>query len=72
MRGCALTPPRPPYPPEDHEVANNYTHYKQRFASVAENAGARSNSNTAMYYSLDAGLVHYIFWDSEAYWSQFV
>jgi hypothetical protein len=33
-----------------------------RFASIAENAGKNSGSGTNMFYSLDDGLVHYIFW----------
>jgi len=57
-----------PSPPslKNHESGNNYTHYKQRFASIAENAGTRSASYTNMYYSFDHGLAHYIMWDSEA------
>jgi hypothetical protein len=56
--------------PGNHEVGSNYSHYKTRFASVAENAGVNSLSGTNMHYSLDDGLVHYIFWDSEVFWSQ--
>ena len=56
--------------PGNHEVANNYTHYKTRFASVAAHAGVRSGSFTNMFYSVDQGLAHYIFIDTEAYWSQ--
>ncbi len=51
-------------------MGSNFTHYRTRFASVAENAGARSRSNTNMFYSLDDGLTHFIFWDSEAFWAQ--
>lgn len=52
--------------PGNHEVGANYTHYKMRFASIAAHAGVRSGSGTNMYYSVDQGLVHYVFWDSEA------
>ncbi len=51
-------------------MANNFSHYKMRFASIAENAGVNSGSGTNMYYSLDDGLTHFIFWDSEAFWAQ--
>ena len=56
--------------PGNHESATNYTHYKMRFASVAENAGANSGSGTNMFYSFNDGLTHFVMWDSEAYWSQ--
>lgn len=69
-----LTPPSPPpvivQPPGNHESASNYSHYKTRFASVVENAGANSGSGTAMFYSFDDGLAHFLMWDSEAFWSQ--
>jgi hypothetical protein len=54
----------------NHESAQNYTHYKARFQSIADNAGKNSGSGTAMFYSLNEGLAHFVFWDSEAYWSQ--
>ena len=70
-RGAARSPPaRPAHAPPLAESAANYTHYKMRFASVAENAGANSGSNTNMFYSFNDGLVHFVMWDSEAYWSQ--
>jgi hypothetical protein len=53
--------------PGNHESASNYTHYKMRFASVAENAGANSGSSTNMFYSFNDGLAHFVMWDSEAY-----
>ena len=56
--------------PGNHEVGSNYSHYRTRFASIATNAGANSGSFTNMFYSLDDGLTHFIFWDSEAFWSQ--
>lgn len=56
--------------PGNHESASNYSHYKMRFASVAENAGATSGSDTNMFYSWSDGLIHWVMWDSEAYWSQ--
>jgi len=37
---------------------------------VAANAGVNSQSGTNMYYSVDEGLAHFIFWDSEAFWAQ--
>ena len=54
----------------NHEVAGNFTHYKMRFAAIAENAGSSSLSGTAMFYSFDDGLAHFVMWDSEAYWAQ--
>lgn len=56
--------------PGNHESANNFTHYKMRFASIAENAGRLSGSGTNMFYSLNDGLTHFIFWDTEAFWTQ--
>lgn len=56
--------------PGNHEVGTNYTHYRTRFSAIAENAGVNSGSGTNMFYSLDDGLTHFVFWDSEAYWSQ--
>ena len=41
-----------------------------RFASWGENAGKRSGSGTSMFYSFDQGLVHFVFWNSEAWWAQ--
>ena len=78
-RGCTAQsqqahPPSPPRarPPAalPAESAANYTHYRTRFASVAENAGANSGSGTAMFYSFDDGLAHFLLWDTEAFWSQ--
>ena len=62
---CPLGPP-----PSNHEDAANYTHYRTRFASVAENAGVNSGSGTAMFYSFVDGLTHFLMWDTEAFWSQ--
>lgn len=50
--------------PGNHESANNFTHYKTRFASIAEVAGKQSGSGTNMYYSVVDGLTHFIFWVS--------
>ena len=50
--------------PGNHESANNFTHYKTRFASIAEVAGKESGSGTNMYYSVVDGLTHFIFWVS--------
>lgn len=52
--------------PGNHESANNFTHYKARFASVAEAAGAHSGSGTNMFYSVVDGLTHFLFWVREA------
>ena len=63
---CPHCPTRPLPPslqiPGNHESANNFTHYKTRFASVAEVAGAHSGSGTNMYYSVVDGLTHFLFW----------
>ena len=56
--------------PGNHEAGQNFTHYKMRFASVAENAGVASGSNTNMFYSFDDGLAHWVLWNSEAFWAQ--
>lgn len=54
----------------NHEDGSNYTHWKTRFASTAENAGVNSGSGTNMFYSFVDGLTHFLMWDSEAFWSQ--
>lgn len=36
-----------------------------RFAGLAATAGAYSGSDTSLYYSLDDGLVHFVFVDTE-------
>jgi hypothetical protein len=54
----------------NHEDASNFTHYKMRFAGWGENAGKNSGSGSSMFYSLDEGLVHFVFWNSEAWWAQ--
>ena len=41
-----------------------------RFAGVAANAGVNSGSGSALYYSVDVGLVHWVFFSTEPYWSQ--
>jgi len=51
--------------PGNHESAANYTHFKMRFASVAENAGVNSGSGTNMFFSFNDGLIHFVMWDSE-------
>lgn len=37
---------------------------------MGENAGVNSGSGTQMFYSFDEQLVHFVMWDSEAFWSQ--
>ena len=68
LKSTHLLPPPPPL--FSHEASSNFSQYKMRFASVAENAGAASGSNSAMFYSFDEGLVHFVLWDSEAWWAQ--
>lgn len=41
-----------------------------RFAGVAANAGANSGSGSALYYSFDVDLVHWVSISTEVYWSQ--
>jgi hypothetical protein len=50
-------------------VGANYTHYQRRFASVADNAAKNSGAGSNLYWSIDIGLTHWIFWDSESWWS---
>jgi hypothetical protein len=38
--------------------------------SIAENAGKNSGSNTNMFYSYDKNNIHFVFWNSEAFWAQ--
>lgn len=52
---------------EDYE---NFTHYKARLASIAQQAGVNSGSGTNMFYSFDHGNAHFVLWDSEAWWAQ--
>jgi hypothetical protein len=56
--------------PGNHESHMNYSQYQARFAGVAANAGANSGSGSALYYSLDVGLVHWVFFSTEVFWSQ--
>ena len=56
--------------PGNHESATNFSHYKMRFASVGENAGVASGSGTPMFYSVNEGLAHFVFVDTEAWWAQ--
>lgn len=60
----------PTQAPGNHESHNNYSQYTARFAGVAANAGANSGSGSALYYSVDVGLVHWVFFSTEPYWSQ--
>jgi hypothetical protein len=43
-----------------------------RFASIAENAGRLSGSGTNMFYSLNDGLTHFIFWVREGSVQSFI
>jgi hypothetical protein len=63
--------------PGNHEdMGGQYTQYKRRFASIADNAGKNSGSNSNMWYSFDVTdpttslTTHFIAWDTEAWWSQ--
>jgi len=62
---------KPLFPaPGNHEARFNYSHYINRYAGLAANAGYNSGSGTALYYSIDIGLAHFLFFSTEAYWSQ--
>lgn len=56
--------------PGNHEDFQNFSQYRMRFAAVAENAGVNSGSGSAMFYSFDDGLAHFVMWNSEAWWAQ--
>jgi len=56
--------------PGNHEAHHNYSQYSARYAGTAMNAGHNSGSDSAIFYSLDIGLVHFIFFSTEVYWSQ--
>ena len=47
----------------NHEAGSNFLEYKLRHSGVA----ASSNSGTAMFYSFEVGLVHYLVFNSETY-----
>lgn len=49
--------------PGNHEKANNYTAYKQRFIMPRNDA----NQNTSYFYSFDIGPVHYVLLNTNPY-----
>lgn len=55
--------------PGNHESHFNYSQYMNRFYGVAVNAGKNSGSGSNIYYSFDQGLVHFIMFSTEVYWS---
>ena len=56
--------------PGNHESHNNFSQYSARYAGIAANAGHLSGSDSAIFYSLDIGLAHFIFFSTEVYWAQ--
>ena len=62
-----LLPPRARPADESHA---NFSQYSARFAGVAAHAGARSGSGSALYYSFNMGLVHWVMFSTEVYWAQ--
>lgn len=55
--------------PGNHESHWNFSQYTTRFAGVAANAGKNSGSGSAVYYSFDVGLVHFVAFSTEVYWA---
>jgi hypothetical protein len=51
----------------NHEVGENFTHYKSRFAAITNFTAKASGSPSNHFYSFDAGLVHWIAIDTEVY-----
>ena len=56
--------------PGNHESHQNYSQYSARYTGIALNAGRASGSDSAIFYSVDIGLAHFIFFSTEVYWSQ--
>lgn len=56
--------------PGNHEAKYNYSHFVNRYAGLGANAGVNSGSGTSLYYSIDIGIGHFVFFSTEAYWSQ--
>lgn len=50
-------------------MGGHFTQYQARFKSIADNAGANSGTGSNMYYSVDIGQTHWLFWNTEAFWS---
>jgi hypothetical protein len=51
--------------PGNHEAANNFSHYKNRYGGVS--AGLGKNSGHNLWYSWNHGLVHFLAFDTEVY-----
>ena len=53
--------------PGNHEADADasFTQYQSRWAGVAATAGAASGSGTALYYSYNDGLAHFVVIDTE-------
>jgi acid phosphatase type 7 len=50
--------------PGNHEEANNFTHYKERFYMPVNEA----NQGTGYFYSFDMGPAHIVMMNTECYW----
>lgn len=53
----------PPLPQQNHEAGADFFEYQVRHPGVA----AHSNTGSALFYSFEAGLVHYLVFNSETY-----
>ena len=53
--------------PGNHECANNFTHYRNRFAALTNFTAKASGSPSNLFYSFDSGLAHYISVDTELF-----
>lgn len=51
-------------------MSGTFLQYQARFQAVADNAGANSGSRSAMFYSLDIGLAHWVMVNTEAWWAR--
>jgi hypothetical protein len=54
----------------NHESADNFQSYTQRFRSTEKLAGKDSGSGSNHYYSFDEGLIHFVVINVEVYVSE--
>eukprot|EP00117_Sycon_ciliatum_P047556 scpid31150/ scgid0868/ Iron/zinc purple acid phosphatase-like protein len=53
--------------PGNHEIAYNFSHYRNRFAMPSDDA---SPANDHLWWSLDIGPVHFLSYDTEVYFAR--
>lgn len=53
--------------PGNHEAADNFVQYIRRFQAATGFVAQNSNSPSNLFYSFDAGLIHYVVIDTEVY-----